>query len=106
MASKQGSSSIVGLRDVAFLIAAFEQVNSCSLSVGLALKRGGKPGELEVAVTAYTWPDADADPAVLAFVNRSVAQLGVVTMEGAIIHSLYLMDAELARIEMQAPQPK
>ena len=106
MASNRLSSSIVGVRDVGFLIAAFEEVNRCSICVSISLKKGGKATDLEGAVTAYTWPSADADPAVLAYVNRSVSQLGCVTMEGVIIHLLYLMDAEMARKELEAPLQK
>lgn len=106
LASKQPLSNVLDVRDVIYLLEAFEELNSCILSVSFSLTRKAGKEDLKVEIVASSTRSANVDPARLASVNSSLSALNTLSMEGATMHALYLMDAELARIEMEAPQPK
>lgn len=106
MASKRGLSSIVGVTDVAFVMEAFQSLNSCILSLCFEVTvRSGVP-DLMVIANAFTLNDATAERVVLASFRSSLRQLNCQTMESAIISCLYRLDARLAQHELSLEQPK
>lgn len=106
LASKKRTSAIVDATDVAYLVEAFQSLNSCILSVCFEVTvRSGRP-DLVVIATAYTIQPVSAERAVLVSWRSTLSQLRCQTIEGAVIQCLYRLDGLLAQHELQAPQPK
>jgi hypothetical protein len=92
--------------DVEYLMAAFEELNSCTLSALFSLERKGGKSQLAVEMIAFTRVVAPAEPVALGSVQSSLSALNTLSMEAAIMHCLYLIDAQLARKEMGIDPPK
>jgi len=100
LASKQGSSSTLALRDVADNLKAFEDLNKVKLEMRLTLvDRHGRP-DFRLNVLAHQLGVEIGDQPPLASVNLSCSGLHLVSLEAALIHGLYLMDFELGVQEM------
>jgi hypothetical protein len=106
LALKNGSSVTVGGRDVAILLAAFEEVNKCTLSLclGTALRSG--QSDLVMIASASTNPPVGVDPVLLACERFSLSQQGFVTIESAIMFALYQIDFALAGREFEETRKK
>lgn len=100
MASRQHYLAIVGVRDVAHFLAAFEGLNSCSLSLSITVKVYNSRPDLGLTMFAYTIPAAGAEPALLASSHCNLAAENFQTLDAAIMFSLYKLDSELAAAEM------
>ena len=100
MASRQHYLAIVGVRDVAHFLAAFEGLNSCSLSLSITVKVYNSRPDLGLTMHAYTKPPAGAEPVLLASSHCNLAAENFQTLDAAIMFSLYKLDSELARLEL------
>lgn len=106
MASKKHSSAIVDALDVAYLMDAFQQMNSCILSFSFEVTtRRGTP-DLMVIANAFTVSAAPVERVPLVSFRSTLSQLNSVSLEGATILCLYRLDALLAAHELDAPQLK
>lgn len=104
MGSKQHSSLTNSVEDTAYQLAAFEEMNSCTLSVCFeAIWKSGKCSLL-MKVDAFTWTTVPADRALLASVSVEVSQLLYKRLEDVITFGLYKIDAALAHREMGIDQ--
>jgi len=100
LASKRGYSSGVGATDLAHMWAAFEELNTCTLSLSMALEmRYGRP-DLRIIVSASTKSTADVEPAPLGSSDFSLSSQGFVTLDSAIMFALYQIDFQLAASEL------
>lgn len=106
MALKNGSSAIAGVSDVAYLIEAFEEVNSCTLLLSIQSKRERNRADLLLTVKAFTLPTAGAEPVLLASSDMFLSAHGYQQMGPAIMYCLYLVDAQLADQEMKGRHNK
>lgn len=105
MATKRGVSSVLGVMDIAHLMDAFQQINSCILSLSFEVTaRRGVP-DLLVIGSAYTVNPVTAERVLLASWRSSLYALNCATCEAAAIQCLYHLDGLLAAHEMTAPQP-
>lgn len=106
LASKKRVSATTEGVDVAYLIEAFQSLNSCILSISFELTvRSGRP-DLMIIATAYTINPASAERVVLVSWRSSLSQSNCRTLEAATILSLYRLDGLLAQHELAAPPPK
>ena len=99
MALKQGSSTGVDAVDVKYVLAAFEELNSCRLVVQLSIEGTAARPDLIMEITAVDKGSASAAPAPLAYQKSIVGSMGPRTMEAAILQALYALDAQLAAAE-------
>jgi hypothetical protein len=99
LALKHGSSSGVDCVDVKFVLAAFQEINSCRLVVQLTIEGSAARPDLVMEVTAREKADAPAGPAHLGSVRLSVGSTEPRTMEAAMLQALYAVDAQLAEKE-------
>jgi len=106
LASKQRYLANVGAVDVAHLMAAFEEVNECALTVTMSPVKRINTTDLLILVTAHTIPAAGADPAPLASLDFYRSAHNFLTLDSAIIYALYQMDARLEEVRGGFPQPK
>lgn len=106
MASKRGLSATADAVDVAYLLDAFQHMNSCILSVSFELTvRSGRP-DLLMSAQAFTVDAVTAERVPLVSWKSSLRQSNWATLEAAFICCLYRVDGLLAAREMSVPQPK
>jgi hypothetical protein len=106
MASSKHYSAIVGVEDVAHLMAAFEELNSCILSLCIETTQRQGRYDLTMIVTAYTVDPVSAARVPLASSQLSMLSQGYKAMEAAITYCLYRIDAQLAELEFAKTRPK
>lgn len=86
-------------QDVALLLAAFESINQVKLDVRLTVEDRLGRGDLAVEAWATSRETGGADPTFLASASVSTLGSGLVSLESAVIHALYLLDAKMAEGE-------
>ena len=96
MASKAGSSSGIGAKDVAYQLQAFELVNKCELRVTLSVVVDGGTPNLFMDVTAYPSGKEIGEAPPLGFSRFNLGAQGFLSMEAAILFGLYQIDFVLA----------
>lgn len=99
MASSEGSSSGIVWQDVAANIVAFEVINKVRIELRLSVI--DHHGRADVRVLAFAHdrniPIGEAPP--LASASATCLGSRVKSLEGLLIHTLYLLDAELGKEE-------
>ena len=106
MASKKRYSENYDAMDTAELLLAFQEVNSCILSITIeGTQRSGR-ADLLMTTAASTTAPVDADRVQLACVKFNVRGKGYERLSAAITYALYQLDAELARTEFERVLPK
>lgn len=100
MAVSRGSSNSADWKDVAGNLVAFEAINGVRLEIRVSTSDNQGRADLTVAVIAHDRraPIGEAPPWGSVSVKCSATRLR--TLEGALIHALYLMDSTLARTEL------
>lgn len=101
MALKNGSFTGVGSTDILHLIVAFEEVNSCVLSMSMGSTVTNGRSDLEMRAYAYTKPVAGVEPALLGSSVFSLTSQGFLTLDSAIMFALYQLDFLLAAFELE-----
>lgn len=96
MGLKNGSSQIVGAKELAYLMAAFEEVNKARITVALTV--GQAKGKVDMLIEVLAWP-LEGEPPGVKPLGSSKFFLGVQgfrSMEAAILFGLYQIDFALA----------
>lgn len=99
MASRHDYSETDDVTELAYLVGAFEDLNSCILSLCLELVPTSNPPRLLLIVTANTTKDADAARVPSASCRLNLSQLGYKRIKDACMYALYQIDGQLARSE-------
>jgi len=86
--------------DVKYVLAAFEQINKCKLSVLIRLSGTESKPVMDLEMWADPLESVAAEPAHLACQRSIVGSTGARTMEAAILQGLYSLDAQLAESEL------
>jgi len=100
LASKRDYSGGIGWKDVAGNLVAFEAINGCRLEVRITTADYHGRVDMTVAVVANDRKAENGDLPPLASVSVSVSGSRLRSLEGALIHALYLLDSKLAEIEL------
>lgn len=98
--------AITGVRDVAHFLAAFEELNSCTLSLCMGVTVTNNRPDIRLTMSAATMAVAPVDPVLLASVSCWLSQDGFQTMDAAIMFSLYQLDSAIARAEFDKTNQK
>lgn len=99
MAQSRDSSNSPDVRDITSALYEFEKQNSCRIILTIR-SCGSQGGEgIWYEAKAVSLPSAGAVPALLASAQLSCGQANTVTVWGAVIRLLYMIDAELAEKE-------
>jgi len=96
LALKNGSSGGVDCVDVSYVLAAFQEMNKCTLHVIITLEGTAARPVMVLRVSAWSHPLVDVEPVLLASQKLPVGSTGPRTMEAAILQALYALDAQLA----------
>lgn len=99
MASKRGSSSGQDSVDVAYVLAAFQEINRCIIEIRMGVSQLGKSTALEVLLLAHAQKIEIGEVAPLASVRLSLGYHNPLRMEAAILQALYSLDADMGRRE-------
>lgn len=99
MAQSRGSSNTVDWRDVVGNMVAFEAVNHVRIEVRLTTADYRGRADLAAQVMAWSVELVDGVPSLLASVNATCSATRLKTLEGLVIHGLYLLDGKLAERE-------
>ena len=102
----RNSSGGADWKDVAGNIVAFEAINDVQLEIRVATADYHGRADMAVAVLAHSrkTPIGDQPPLASASVTCSGTRLK--SLEGVLIHALYLLDAQLASVELRSEEPK
>jgi len=95
-----------GAVDVAHLLAAFEEVNGCAITVAMTVMANKGKSDLMIKVTAFTKTGVYVEPVPWASVEFFRSKHGFLTLDSAIIYALYSMDARLEDLRASAEQHK
>lgn len=96
MALRHGSSQTLGLVDVAATLEAFEQINSCSIQLGLKmLPRKGETFLIMEAKAVEVSP-LSLEVKVLAWVSLTFSASQYQSLDTAAFRLLYMLDGRLA----------
>jgi len=93
---RNGSQTGVDCVDVRYVLAAFETLNRCKLSVLIRVSGTEARPVMDLEVWADPLESVAAEPARLGSVRSVVGSTGARTMEAAILQALYTLDAQLA----------
>lgn len=100
MASKKDFSEIGDVEELGILFRAFEEMNTCILSVSLELaSKEEKPG-LVMIVRATTKEAVGVEAAQLALSRFNLRQLNYGRVRDAVMYGLYQIDAQIAEQEL------
>jgi hypothetical protein len=97
---KNGSQTGVDCVDVRYVLAAFEELNKCKLSVLIRVSGTQARPVMDLEVQADPLESAAAEPVPLALAKCTIGSTGTRTMEAAILQALYALDAQLAEREL------
>lgn len=106
MGSKRGLSSATDLIDVAMVIKAFEEMNNVVLSGRMRVENVGGVAQLVLLWEAHDREREIGEVPVLASQRCVCGHGNHLTMESAIMWSLYQLDAQMARNELERSKPK
>lgn len=100
MAQSRISSNSVDWKDVAGNLVAFEAINGVRLEVRISTADHHGRADVAVAVIAHDARKEIGEVPPWASVSVRCSAIRLKTLEGVIIHALYLMDAQLASTEL------
>jgi len=102
LASNRDLSGGLGWKDVMGNLAAFEAINGVRLEIRMSTADYHGRADLAVAVLAHDRKAQTGDQSPLASVSVSISGSRLRSLEGALIHALYLLDSKLAERELSA----
>jgi len=102
LASNRDSSTGIGWRDVAGNLVAFEAINNVRLEIRMSTTDDGGRADLVIVVLAHARNVPIGDQPSLASVRLTISSMRLKSLEGALIHALYLLDSRLAEHELDA----
>lgn len=100
MGLNQRWSNTVEGKELAYLLVAFEELNSCTLSISCVATKRERSVDLLMTLSATTNHPVLVERVPLASVGYTLSQLNCKTIEAATISLLYKLDSQLARLEM------
>lgn len=100
MASKGDTSSGLGWKDVLGNLVAFEEINRVQLEIRMSILKTTKRTDLAIAVVAHEWGTEVGAVPPLGSANVTILGTRMQSLEGALIHALYLLDKQLADYEL------
>lgn len=106
MAQSKNSSSSVTCEEISELIEAFEEQNSCRMSI--EMRNGLLGGKQSLELVGHAWNNNTESmaPPLLASASVRCSAIRMANLEGAIIRVLYSLDGEMARTEMEGNENK
>lgn len=99
MASKRGTLSGQDGVDVAYVLAAFQEINGCKIELRGGVSILGKSTTLELELIANDARAQIGDLPPLGSVKLTIGYHNPLRMEAAILQALYQLDADMARGE-------
>jgi hypothetical protein len=106
LASSRDSSVGADWKDVAGNIVAFEAINDVKLEIRVSTADSHGRADLAVAVLAHSRKTPIGDQPSLASASVTCSGTRLKSLEGVLIHALYLLDAQLANVELRSAEPK
>lgn len=100
LASKNTSSRTADWRDVTGNLVAFEAINGVFLEIRMMTADYHGRADLSVVVVAHDRKEPVGDLPPLASVRVTCSGIRLKSLEGALIHALYLLDSRLAEREL------
>jgi hypothetical protein len=105
LASKVDLSSGLGWKDVAGNLVAFEAINGVRLELRISTADHHGRADLAVAALAHNRKAEIGGQPPLGSVSVTISGTRLKSLEGALIHALYLLDAQLAERELRTEEP-
>lgn len=96
MASSKDFSGGLGWKDVAGNLVAFEAINGCRLEVRISTADYHGRADLAVTAIAHSREAEIGDLPPLASASVTILGTRLKSLEGALIHALYVLDAKFA----------
>ena len=87
-------------------IVAFEAMNDVKLEIRVSTADAHGKADLEVAVLAHSRKTPIGVAPSLASASVTCSGTRLKSLEGVLIHALYLLDAQLASLEIRSAEPK
>ena len=106
MGSKRGLSANVDTIDLAMVMRAFEQMNNAVLTGRMKVENVAGHPQLILLWEAHSAEMEIGEAPSLGSVRCSLGSTGHLTMESAIMWSLYQLDAQIARAELDKAHTK
>jgi hypothetical protein len=106
LASSRDSSSGADWKDVAGNIVAFEAINDVQLEIRVGSTTHRGKADLQVAVIAHSREISIGEAPSLASASVTCSGTRLKSLEGVLIHALYLLDAQLASLEIRSAESK
>lgn len=100
MATSRSSSNSADWRDVVGNLVAFEAINRVRLEIRMSTTDYRGRADLAVVVLAHAIGIPIGDQPPLASANVTCSGTRLKTMEGALIHALYVLDSQLAQLAL------
>jgi len=100
LASSRGTSNGADWRDVAGNLVAFEAINGVRLEIRVATTDYHGRADLSVEVVAHDRKVEIGAAPSLGSVRLTCSAMRLKSLEGALIHALYLLDSQLAEHEL------
>jgi hypothetical protein len=100
LASSRSTSAGADWRDVAGNLVAFEAINGVRLEIRISTADYHGRADLRVVVVAHPADGQTGEVTPSGSVSVTCSGTRLRTMEGALIHALYLMDGQLAATEL------
>lgn len=104
MASRHHSLDYSEVKDVTQLVQDFEEHNAVHVVIGFSVEVKDKSPRIVMHAGAFTAGPADAERVPLASVQLDTYAMNLKHWGSAVTHLLYVLDAQLARSEMQGSQ--
>jgi len=101
LASNRDFSGGIGWKDVAGNLVAFEAINGCRLEIRISTTDYHGRADLQVAAIAHDRKAEIGDLPPLASANVTIMGTRLKSLEGALIHALYVLDSQLAEAELR-----
>lgn len=84
--------------DVAYVLAAFQEINRCIIEIRMGVSQLGKSTTLELNLLAHDKDQGIGEVPPLASVKLSLGYHNPQRMEAAILQALYKLDADMAHV--------
>lgn len=102
MGSRHHSLDYSEVKDVTQLVQDFEEHNAVTVVIGFRVVVKDKAPRIVMTAGAFTRPAVDAERVSLASVELDTFAMNLRHWGAAVTHLLYVLDAQLARNEMQS----
>lgn len=96
MASSKDLSGGLGWKDVAGNLVAFEAINGCRLEIRMSTADYHGRADLQIVAIAHSRKAEIGDLPPLGSARVTISGTRLKSLEGALIHALYVLDAQFA----------